>query len=63
MSAAKPKRDHWAHWLWMAPLAIAVSPIGFIAAATWLPADWLIALVATDVVIFGLLFAVTNGGE
>ena len=62
MSAAKPKRDHWAHWLWMAPLAIAVSPIGLLAALAWSP-DWLFPIVAGQVAVYSMLFAITNGGE
>ena len=53
------------HWMWIAPVSIAISPIGTVAftAAFSLSFDACLILIATQVCAFALLSIISNGGE
>jgi hypothetical protein len=54
-----------AHWLWMAPTAVAISPIGTIIFTRYLGLDFdgCLKLIGAQVIAFALLYVLSNGGE
>ena len=56
---------HWAHWLWMVPLAITLSPIGTIVLTKALGLDFFgcLKLIGAQCVGFVVLYGLSNGGE
>ena len=59
-----PTPMHWAHWLWMGPVAVALSPIGTIAFTKWLGLDFIgcLKLMWVQFLAFALLCALAREG-